>query len=67
MLRKIILTILFIGAMLLAAYLFVWLFLLLLIAIPIIYLWLRWKVRKAGNTLQRKRSAMVMENHERDI
>lgn len=60
--QKIGLTFIIIGAMLLAAYLFVWFLVFLLVAAPIVYLWWRWKIRKIRQTIRRKSAAVIVEH-----
>lgn len=60
--QKIGLTFIIIGAMLLAAYLFVWFLLFLAVVAPIVYLWWRWKMRKIRQAIRRKSAAVIVEH-----
>ena len=60
--QKIGLTFILIGAMLLAAYLFVWFLVFLLVAAPIVYFWWRWKMRKIRQAMRRRSATDIIEH-----
>ncbi|MBI3956930.1 MAG: hypothetical protein HY340_02975 [Candidatus Kerfeldbacteria bacterium] len=59
--KKLTFLLIVIGILVVAAYLFVWILALVLLAAPIAYLWWRWKVGQLKKNVRRRSEAITIE------